>query len=209
MLLQFGADVRDPEGGKRGSLRRTILDDEAEAVIEVTAEHSAFDEREVIIPMEYVLDADDVTVTVDLTEDEFNKLEDYATERNVAPPPAAAEVTSDIVKDPDVPDVPPVGAATGVESIAFTPLLEEAVHVPPGDVALDSNTRIYANDGELGHLKAVNIDDDTLQIQFLAVESGFVFLKDTDVPLDLVEDIRAETIVLRVSKASLGEKAGG
>jgi hypothetical protein len=209
MLLQFGADVRDPDGGKLGTLRRAILDDEAQAVIEITAEHAAFDEREVIIPMEFVLDSDDVTVEVDLTEDEFNGLEEYARIRNVAPPPDAAEVGSDIVKGPDVPDVLPVGAATGIESIAFTPIEEEAVRTPPGDVALESNTRVYATDGELGHVKAVGIDGDTLSVQFIAVESGFVFLKDRDVPIDLIEAIRPETVVLRVAKVELAEQANG
>lgn len=204
MDFQFGADVRRPDGGKLGQLRRLIMDPDTGQIASLVVTHNAFDGREVIVPLGVVNGADDEAIELAASEQQFDDFDDYMTERNVAPPPDAGNVTSDLIHDPvDVADSPPIGAATGIESIAFTPVLQETVHVPGGDEVLDGETVVWATDKELGQLRQIRTNDQTSRVMELIVERGFVFKHDTAIPFETVATVRSETIVLSVPSADL------
>jgi sporulation protein YlmC with PRC-barrel domain len=193
----------DPDGEKLGTVTRVVLEPETQSIVSVVAAHAGFNDREVVVPIERVESTDLDVLTVGLWPSEFDRLGDFEDTRNLAPPPDPDEVTSDIVKDPDVPDVLPVGAATGIESVAFTPILEEDTHVATGDLVVDRSTEVWANDGLAGKLKSVSADDDTLEVTGFLVESGLVFVKDKEVDLDIVQRISSEAIVLKVSRSAV------
>ncbi len=204
MQLQFGVDVRRPDGGKLGELRRAVFDPGTQQITAIVVLHNRLDGREIKVPIGVVGSADDESASLDVSEEQFDQFEDFATTRNVAPPPDAAEVTSDLIDDPvDVPDEPPIGAATGVESIAFIPIVEEVIHVPTGDQVLDSSTTVWATDAELGHLIQLRLADETNRVESLIVEHGFFFHRRTEVAFDLVENVLSETIVLSVPASEL------
>lgn len=205
MFLQFGADVRRPDGGKLGELHRLVYDPETRQIASLVVTHNALDGREIIVPIGVVQTSDDESVEIAASEGQFDDFEDFATVHNLAPPPDPDEPVADLIHDPiDVADVPPVGAATGIESIAYTPVIEEDLHVPGGDQILDKSTEVWATDGKVGHLTQVRISDESRQIQSLIVEHGFLFLHDTEVPFVDVENVKSEVIILAVPKASLG-----
>jgi uncharacterized protein YrrD len=204
MIFQLGAGVQRPDGGKVGELHRVVFDPETEAVVSIVVTHNALDGREVVVPIGVVDSADDASVALAASEEQFNTFEDFEFEHNVAPPPDADEVDSDQITDPvDVPDVLPVGAATGVESIAYTPVIEEHVHVPTGDQILDTGTRVWALDGEAGHVSQVWVNDETHQIESFVVVSGTFPKQPRVVPVGVVESIRSEGVTLRVSSGQL------
>ena len=204
MQLQLGADVRQPDGGKLGELVRLVYDPVTRQVRSISVVRNRLDRGEVLVPIGVIQSADDEAALLDVTDDQLDTFEPFEQTHNLAPPPDVAEVSSDLIHDPvDVPDVPPVGASTGVESIAFAPILEEDMNVPTGDQVLDRSTTIWATDDELGHLKAAWLDDQSGQVSAFLARRGIIFTHDTLVPIDLVQSVRSETIVLTVPSAAL------
>jgi sporulation protein YlmC with PRC-barrel domain len=204
MEFHFGADVRLRDGDEVGSLRRLVFDPGTAQVVSLVVEHNAFDEREVLVPIGAVNDSDTDATYLEVSREQFDGMPDFMIERNVAPPPDSANVTSDLIKEPiDVPDVPPVGAATGVESIAFTPVLQESMRVPRDDEIIDSDMEIWASDVELGRVRNLVVDEQTHRISIFVLREGFIFTHDVDIPMDWVDHIRPESIVLKVDKATV------
>ena len=200
MQFQFGAEVRQRDGGKIGDLTRLVFDPGTRQIVSLVVERG-FEAEEVVVPIGTVQSADDEAVQLELTEDQFAEMEPFEVTRNVAPPPDTEPDEEEAL--PDVPDVPAIGAATGIESIAYTPILEEEMYVPTGNQVIDSHTSVWATDGQLGNLKEVRVSDETERIASLIVERGFVFKHDYDLPMDLVAGVRSENIVLTVPRSAV------
>jgi len=165
MEFHLGAQVRNPDGDVLGTLQRVVYQPESSQVVSLVVLHAGWSERQVFVPIGEVNGADDESVEIRLPAEKYDELDIYSETRNVAPPPDAAEVSSDLVHEPlDVPDVLPVGAATGVESIAFTPIIEELSYVLPGEQVIDHATVVWAIDGEVGKVSSVLVDDETMQL---------------------------------------------
>lgn len=208
MDLYVGADIRQRDGGKLAELRGVIFEPETLQVVQLVARHADLDEREVLVPIGAIDWVDEDDIGLELTAEQFDTLQDYEAVRNVAPPPAVENVTSDLIKDPvDVPDAAPVGAATGVESIAFTPILQEVPHVRPGDELIDGGTAVWASDGEVGKVSRIVVNDQTNEIVGFVVREGTFFTHQVDVPLDVVTHIGTEEVSVRVERAALEKSA--
>lgn len=204
MQFHFGADVSQKNGDRLGELRALLYDPDTQEVTAFVVQHAGLDSYDVLVPYEAVADTDDETVYLELSQDQFDDLDEYSYTRNVAPPPYNAEGDQDEVQEPiDVPDVPPVGAATGIESIAFTPIEQETDLVPPDDEPIDGTTTVYATDGELGHVRDVFVDGETRRMTSMVVERGLVFTHDSDVPNNWISSVQPGTIVLSVDSATV------
>jgi len=204
MEFHLGAQMRNPDGEVLGTLQRVVYQQESSRVVSLVALHGGWSEREVFVPIGQVQAADDEAVEITLRGDQYDMLDIYSETRNVAPPPDAAEVSSDLVHEPvDVPDVLPVGAATGVESIAFTPIVEELSYVLPGEQVIDHSTVVWAIDGEVGKVSSVLVDDETMQLSGFLAQRGVIFTHSARVPMGWVENVLPETIVLTVDRATV------
>ncbi|GAC1404495.1 MAG: hypothetical protein NVSMB52_18340 [Chloroflexota bacterium] len=205
LVFRMGADVQQPDGGRLGELHRIVYNPATERVVSVVVLEARLDGREVIVPLQAVTAADDEALTLSVSEDQFIDFEFYSLgAHNIAPPPDSAEFTSDIVQEPlDVPDVPPIGAATGIESIAFTPLIEEEINVDVGDQVIDGQTTVWATDGEVGRVSRVRVSEETHMILSIVVEKGLVFKQDVDVPISVIENVQLESVILSVAQEVL------
>jgi len=204
MEFHLGAQMRNPDGKVLGTLQRVVYQQESSRVVSLVALHGGWSEREVFVPIGQVQAADDEAVEITLRGDQYDMLDIYSETRNVAPPPDAAEVSSDLVHEPvDVPDVLPVGAATGVESIAFTPIVEELSYVLPGEQVVDHSTVVWAIDGEVGKVSSVLVDDETMRLSGFLAQRGVIFTHSARVPMEWVENVLPETIVLTVDRATV------
>jgi uncharacterized protein YrrD len=203
MDLYFNATVEQRDGDTLGHLQAVVCDPETREVRDLVIEGARWGEGPVLVPIGAVDSADDDAVIVALTDEQYDNLDTFASISNVAPPPVA-DNSADLEEEPiDLPDVPPVGAATGVESIAFTPVIEEVPHIPADDEVLSRAATIYATDGELGHVRALTVDDQTRRVTHFLGEHGLIFPHDFDVPIDVVSAIRSETVMLSVSRAEI------
>lgn len=206
MDFHLGTDVRGPEDERLGELRRIVFDPETWEVVSLVVQHAGLDEREVIVPIGAVDSADHEGIILELSSDQFSGMERFADVHNLAPPPVADNLaTEDTIEPDNVPDVPPVGAATGVESIAFTPVIQEDERVDGQDDVIDHESSVWATDGEVGRLSDIQVDDETRRITGFAVTKGVLFRHEVEIPRDLVASIRPGTIVLTVEKASLAD----
>lgn len=204
MDFYFGDGVHGRDGDRLGELRAVVYDPDTHQIVELAVQHAGFAGHVLLAPIGAVRAADHSGVDLELSLAQFDTLPTFADERNVAPPPDAENITDDEITEPiDVPDVPPVGAATGVESIAFTPIVQETLHVPPFDTVIDGDTRVWATDGEIGKVRAVQMNDQTDRIAGFLVHHGLIFGHDLQVPIESVTSIQPATITLHVERGQV------
>ena len=194
MDLYLGAPVQQDDGGMLGHLQGAALDAETRELRALIVESERWDSAAVLVPMGAVAGADLDAVTVALRDDEFNSLEPYSLVRNLAPAPSA-----DNLEDPGDPGTPPVGAAVGVESIGFTPILEEEPNLDADEWVIDRATLLRATDADLGHVRTVVVDDETRRMTALIGEQGLVFPEDYVIPFGWIAGCGADTVLLSVS----------
>jgi uncharacterized protein YrrD len=199
-------DVRQRDGGKLGELRHVVCDPNTQTVLSLVVQHVGLAGTAVVVPIGAVERSDEDAVYLTLFPEQFDRLEKYAYGQNVAPPPAEYDpstVSEDFPQELlDVPNVPPVGAAEGITSIAFTPLIAAWLNVPEGSAVIDDATAVSAQDGDIGYVKHV-LTDDQGNVSGFVVEKGFLFTKDIEVPLSWVQELRSGSLDLNVSKAEV------
>jgi hypothetical protein len=205
MEFRFGADIRGRDGDPLGTFQRVIYDPGTGQVVALVATEGGIAERQVVVPIGSVTDSDDDAVTVEYSPQQFAGLEDYvASARNIAPPPDIDNIDEDQITDPiDIPDVAPVGAATGIESIAFTPVIEETTNVSGLYQVLDSGTAVWATDGDMGQLRALDVSDETNRISAIVFGGGGNVAGSIEVPADRIASVQTGTIILKVDRAAL------
>jgi hypothetical protein len=160
-----------------------------------------------MMPIGAVDSADRMEIFTELSPEQFNDLPRYAEVRNIAPPPLADNLEDEENKEPEVvPDVPPVGAATGVESIAFTPILQEDTAVPPDDSVIDASFTVRATDGVVGQVHEVIVDNETNRITRLGVNRGTVFTHEVDIPAGWLREIGPDWIGISADKATVASR---
>jgi uncharacterized protein YrrD len=201
MEFHFGAQVQRSDGERLGELTRVVYDPDSREIDYLVAQSAHMGEREVKIPLEAVELTDDETVQVALTENEFETLEEYSFSHNVAPPPDRDFADIDEEELAPGTESPPVGAATGIESIAFIPIVEEDVYIPVGDGVIDRSTEVWATDGLVGNARAVATDDGTRRIRDILVRHGTIFTHEITVPAECIEAIRTGAVVLNVERS--------
>lgn len=208
MNLWFGRDVRDDAGDKLGELQGVVYNPESQQVLALVVQRVGFDQPDYLVTLRAVdtVDPDGEEVYLNVTPEEFDRMRPLSEdEENIAPPPDAGNVTDDLVKEPvDVPDVPPVGAATGVESIAYTPIIKEMSNLRPGDIVINRTTEVSARDGIAGHICRIFVDDMSHEITGLIAKRGpILFEHEVGVPLERVRHFSTEAIDVDTNKNEL------
>jgi sporulation protein YlmC with PRC-barrel domain len=204
MEFHFGTAVEPSDGIRYGDLRRVVYDPETLEVVYLVVETADTDDDEILVPMGSIESADADIVQAALSTEQFDSLDQFAWSRNLAPPPNRdyADIDEEDEIAPGT-ESPPVGAATGIESIAFTPIIEEEEYIPTGDGVIDADTEVWGTDGLLGKLRAVEVDDQTRRMASFTVREGTIFTHDVAVPVDWVDVIRPESIALTVDRGAV------
>jgi len=201
MQLQFDTDVLERSGEKVGSLEHIVLNPETLQIVYVSVQPSEMELDELLVPVGAIDSADDMEVQLAIDEDEFDSLKPFSTYYNIAPPPDTEETEEPGL--PLVPAEPAIGAATGIESIAFTPILREQTVIPGQDVTIDRDTVAYAPDGEVGKVHRIDVSDETKRIVALVVKGGRLHEVDLDVPVEVVGEFTSDTVTLKVAQKDL------
>ncbi|MGI8824155.1 MAG: PRC-barrel domain-containing protein [Chloroflexota bacterium] len=213
MNLHLGADVRQRGGDKFGELQGIVYDPQSHHVMALVVQQSGLAGEDTLVTARAIsgTDMDGEEVYLNLTPDQFANMKPlYERSDNIAPPPDAANVVSNTVREPfDIPDVPPLGAAVGVESIAFTPLIQEITNLRQQDVLVGRSTLVRAMDGDVGQVVRVFVDDDSGSMTGLVAERGLVFTHDVFVPMHTVASLNQDEIELNVDKGVLQEYKRG
>ena len=204
MEFHLGARVRRNNGEHLGELTRVVYDPQSLSVEFVVVQSVRLGERELSVPVEAIENTDAEQVHINLTHDEFESLDVYSSSHNVAPPPDRDYADLDEADElaPGT-EVPPVGAATGIESIAFVPIVQEDVYIPTGDGVIDRATEVWATDGLVGTVRSILTEDHDSRVSELVVRHGTVFSHDVSVPATAIESTRSGNIVLSVERSAV------
>lgn len=209
MEFRFGADVLDREENTLGSLQRAIYDPGTRQVVALVATEGGLNPRPLVVPIGAVARSDADSMMLELSREQFAGLDEYvASARNIAPPPDVDEIDADEITEPiDIPDVPPVGAATGVESIAFTPIIEETTTMPAVNQVLDSGTAVWARDGDVGQLRSILVSDETHRLSAIILGGAGTVGGSIEVPAGQISSIQTGTIILVVDRATVESRS--
>lgn len=212
MEFHLLSDVRQQDSGDiLGELRHLVYDPVQRRVQALVVQEARMGGHAVAVPWSAVAVADDDAVYLSLSSEEFDQLEPYAVGINVAPPPADLDPSTpsaDFEQEPiDVPDVAPVGAAEGITSIAFTPIIQEFARVPEGSVVLDDGTAVWTTDGEIGMVERIETGDDGT-VGALALEEHGLLATNITIPWDWVAEVEPGRINLSVDRQAVEAQAG-
>jgi len=205
MEFQLGADVRQREGQKLGELQGVVMEMATNQVMALVVQHGGIDSRDVLLTIRKVAgdDGDGNVIYADVTQEEFDRLRDFTEQTVVALHPMASAPDQ---TDPDAllgAGLMPVGAATGIESISYTPMIEETYNTRPEDVVIDRATIVTATDGEIGKVASVQVDDESRRIQSFIAHRGLFFAHDAVVTIDEIAGFQPQEILLRVEGRAL------
>lgn len=204
MDFHFGAIVSDGAGTRLGDLHAVVFDRATGEVTNLVVDPNGLEADYRLVPIGSVDSTDRTEIFVALSDEQFAALPRYAEVRNIAPPPVADNLIDEENAAPEiVPDVPPVGAATGVESIAFTPILLEETAVPSDDSVISGSYTVRATDGDIGLVQDVIADDQTNRITWLSVAQGVVFSRDVDIPAGWLREIGPDWISISVDRQTV------
>ena len=184
-------------------MKHVIVDPNTKEVADVVLEQSGIMGRDVVVPIGAVNKAGRESVELALDKEQARALPDFILTKYETPPPdlvsAYPWATGALIAQ----GMAPVGAAAGLESIAFAPIVDTTEQIPPGDVDLSPGTEVWATDGKIGSIRDVIVDEETRRIRGFVVEKGFLLHTDTEVSLDQVAQIAKDRVTLKDSKADL------
>jgi len=78
----------------------------------------------------------------------------------------------------------------------------EHEHIPTNELMIHRNTEVFATDGKVGFLDDLIIEPDHHKITDLAVRVDYFWgYKDVDIPLDQIEEIKPDSVYLKLSRS--------
>lgn len=203
MEFHIGSSIHDRNGEQLGKLTHVIVDPETKEVVDIVADTSGLLGREVIVPVGAINQASEERIDLAIDKDQTTDLKDFLVSSYIAPTPetfagypwaGAALVGQGLA---------PVGAATGLESIAYTPIVDTQEQIPEGDVDIKRGTEVWATDGKIGAVREVVTDEQTKRVRALVVRHGFLFHKDFEIPTERIANIGADRVTLKIAKADV------
>lgn len=199
MDFRIGAPVSDRDGDKVGEVKHVIVDPRTGEITEIVLGQSGLLGRDVLVPIGAVMDATHDRVRLALAKDKIDDLKDFVVTHYIAPPPGADWSTGGLYPQAGF----PVGAATGIQSIGYAPIVEEELQIPEGDLDIQPGTEVWATDGKVGQVDEVLYDDQTNRVRGFVVKEGLIFHHDVEVPIVRVAAMSSDRITLRLTKREL------
>ena len=201
MDFHIGAAIVNPDGDRLGKLTHVIVDPTTNEVVEIVLGESGLMGRDVIVPVGAVNTADHDEVMIQLNKEQLDKLQSFSDSNYIVPEAGALAgyPTGALI----APGMAPVGAATGIETIGLTPIVEVTEHIPEGDIDIEPGTEVWAADGKVGSVQDVLVDSQTRRVTGFVIEKGLLFKTDIPVTRDQVAEIGTDRITLKLSKAEL------
>lgn len=193
MEIDIGAEVfaRD---GKLGVVEKVVMDPARRLITHLVIGSGVFAHRERVVTLDQVASGDRHRVDLNLTLADAAVLPEYLEEhfqrRNEDPfgqvVPSGIFWPSEIVGwyKPDTPHEP----------------------LPSGAIEISPGTEVCCTDGCIGRVEEVLLDQETGQATGMVVRRGFFFHREFTAPIDWIEAVGSDRVLLRLSKAELDQK---
>jgi uncharacterized protein YrrD len=197
--INIGEDVIGSDGEKVGTVTYVVIRPPALHVTDFVVSTGGFVGRDVVLPVDQVDHIGEGKVYLRLDKDGLQKQQDYVEIRYQQPPEAWA---------------PSGGFFYPAQSVLwpageFYPQPSSVtVNAPPGTVGLSEGMTVESSDGhKIGSVKALDEDPATGDITGLIIKEGFIFSHDQKISADLIAEIHADRLTLKVTQAELESQA--
>jgi uncharacterized protein YrrD len=182
MDIDINHTVISADGEHVGKVTMVIFDPDTNEATHIVVSRRMG--RDIVIPISEVTHADNVGVFLHLTNDETQRMPDYV-ERDLASPGTEWEAPEGY--NPQDREFPVSGypAMGGSTSYAPRPIRERR-NVPEGTIEIREGMSVDCDDGHIGEVDRVVVDEYTNSVTAIVIRRGRVLSKDVTVPIEWV-----------------------
>lgn len=212
MKIDIGKEVIASDGEKIGKVDRLVLDSDTNNLSKFIVHKGMFWSEDKIVDLELVSEVDgDGNIHLTVPSDDEDTMPVFIEETHRV---ATDEETSALGYSAFVGTAPyaPIMYAPGGASGQYRPgsgpffdtaetggVLEQRTNLPEDSMTIDKGTEVVGSDGDkVGEVEEIRMDADGKTTGFV-VKSGFIFTKDVEIPMDLVDHISGVHIALKVT----------
>jgi sporulation protein YlmC with PRC-barrel domain len=215
--VRIGSKVLSSDGKDVGGVSRLVIDPESKLVSSIVVSHMAGGER--LVDVDFIASSDQDAVRLSVPASETANLPPFVHEtvthvsdwRNMAfgggPVTSMGNVSGPVAYGPGSygsPASQPFFTTAPVGTI----VTETVSDLPEGDVAVGKGTEVKGSDGKsIGHVHDV-VYDDKDEITAFIVQSGRIFHKETELPVETVAGIAHDHLRLNVTSDEAQEQFG-
>jgi uncharacterized protein YrrD len=195
------------EDGRAGTLDRLIFDPVSDQVRGLVVSQGGLLTRDVVVPLDRVLSANEEEVRVRGKVAEIAALEGFTQAQFTAPPeewlpPEDLSLGSPYFLFPASPYA--VGAFASPAPIS-EPAEEAEENKPPGSVDLGAATEVVCTDGTAGTVDRVLTEGDSDRLTHLIVHRGSLLTREIAVPAEFIATTDEQSVYLTISQQELDE----
>ena len=212
MKIDIGKEVIASDGEKIGKVDRLVIDSETQDLSKFIVHKGMFWSEDKIVDLELVSEIDaDGNVHLSVPSDDEDTMPPFVEETHRVA--TDDEVTSlgygaFVGTAPYAPIMYAPGGASGQYRPGSGPFfdtaetggtLEHRTNLPEDSMTIDKGTDVVGSDGDkVGEVEEIIMDANGTTTGFI-VKSGFIFTKDVQIPIDLVDHMSGVHIALKVT----------
>jgi uncharacterized protein YrrD len=207
-VIQFqkDADVQNENGEEVGMLERVVLNPSTKVVTDLIIRTGSFLSRqEKVVSMDMVLETTGNLVVLRAEKDMLEKLPPFEEKRLVSDTENPGQPTSSSKVPPviyGIPGSPPVNVPSPEEKLVTWTVQ----NIPEGTVAMKEGAKVIALEGKhVGNVESVLADPRADLVTHLLVSSGLLSKATKLIPIQWVQSVGEDEVILRVKKDSLEE----
>jgi uncharacterized protein YrrD len=204
MDIKIGVPVV-AEDGTAGRVERIILHPQTGELEGVVAAQGGMLTSDVVIPMDYLLAADEHGVRVRGTVEQIGELQPFAQSQYIDPPEDWMPPTDSAGGIYLFPATPYAVGAFERPITQPAPAAHEVEDLEPGDVEVSGTTTVYCTDGVAGRLESVVTDGDSDRVSHLIIRRGALMGRDVTVRVEHIRSMGEEGINLTLTERELDD----
>lgn len=210
--VSIGAEVWGSDG-KLGEVDRVIVDAKTDRITDLVVKHGFLFSTRRVVPLVHVERQEGDTIYVGLDKDAFKACAGFAERRYRAPDP-------DYVGPPDfdyegahrgnmqLDAIVAMGSQYSGGKIFGFPGGERLSSDDAARPTVEEGTDVIDVNGEkVGDVSGLTVASDDGAITGLRIKAGFLFKRETEIPVKWVEDVSTEGVILNVPKEDLEDLA--
>jgi uncharacterized protein YrrD len=203
-MLDFGWQVEATDSAFAGTVIGAAYNQESLELTAVVVRRGAVAARDIVVPVEYVSGITDGLVSLSLTEEEIEDLEDFRLHRQIVPerdlePLAEPDGVDEDATEAVMPRVVAPAPTTAVP-VAPVAIVETVGNVPEGSPAFWAGQEVLSAEGELlGVVSHLLYEGERLSR--LVVDTEGLFGAGKLVPIDAVGDVAVDELALSLDRA--------
>ena len=212
MKIDIGKEVIGSDGEKIGKVDRLVLDSDTNELRKFIVHKGMFWSEDKIVDLELVSEVDaGGNIHLKVPSDDEDTLPGFVEETHRV---ATDEETTSLGYGAFVGTAPyaPVmfaprgaggqyrpGSGPFFDTAETGGVLEQRTNLPDDSITIDKGTGVVGSDGDkVGEVEEIMMDADGTTTGFV-VKSGFIFTKDVQIPMDLVDHISGVHIALKIT----------